>query len=91
MYEGDADSSGEIGGITGEPTRRDEHGLATMTAVAANLDKIRDFAPQKIEDGLDYEAGFEAPRAKKRKPRRSSPQQRVTYQRGRAKRNPVRT
>lgn len=65
--------------------------LATMTVVAANLDKIRDFAAQKIEDGLDYEAGIEAPRAKKRKPRRSSPQQRVTHQRGRATRNPVRT
>lgn len=65
--------------------------LATLTVVAANLDKIHDFAAQKTEDGLDYEAGLEAPRAKQRKPRRSSALQRVTHQRGRAKRNPVRT
>lgn len=65
--------------------------LATMTVVAANLDKIIDFAAQKTEDGDDYEAGIEAPRAKQRKPRRSSALQRVTHQRGRARRNPVRT
>ncbi|WP_341934836.1 hypothetical protein MRBLWO14_000428 [Microbacterium sp. LWO14-1.2] len=59
--------------------------------MAANLDKIIDFAAQKVEDGLDHEAGIAAPRAKQRKPRRSTPQQRVTHQRGRAKRNPVRT
>jgi len=65
--------------------------LATLTVVAANLDKIMDFAAQKVEDGLDYEAGIEAPRAKQRKPRRSSPQQRVAHRRGRGRRNPVRT
>lgn len=65
--------------------------LAMLTVVAANLDTIHDFAAQKTEDGLDYEAGMEAPRAKQRKPRRSSALQRVTHQRGRAKRNPVRT
>ena len=64
--------------------------LATMTVAAANLDKIIDFAAQKTEDGDDYEAGVEAPRAKQRKPRRSSALQRVTHQRGRARRNPVR-
>jgi len=37
-----------------------------MTVVAANLDKIIDFAAQKTEDGDDYEAGVEAPRAKQR-------------------------
>ncbi len=65
--------------------------LATLVVVAANLDKIHDFAAQKTEDGLDFEAGLEAPRAAKRKPRRSSAYQRVAYQRGRAKRSPVRT
>lgn len=65
--------------------------LATLVVMAANLDKIHDFAAQKAEDGLDFEAGIEAPRAKQRKPRRSSALQRVTHQRGRAKRNPVRT
>lgn len=65
--------------------------LATMTVVAANLDKIIDFAAQKTEDGDDYEAGVEAPRAKQRKLRRSSALQRVTHQRGRERRNPVRT
>lgn len=68
-----------------------QHFLAPLTVVAANLDKIHDFAAQKTEDGLDYEAGLEAPRAKQRKPRRSSALQRVTHQRGRAKRNPIRT
>jgi len=78
-------------------SRRRLHGsvaqyfLATLTVVAANLDKIHDFAAEKTEDGLDYEAGLEAPRAKQRKPRRSSALQRVTHQRGRAKRNPIRT
>jgi hypothetical protein len=65
--------------------------LATLTVVAANLDKIHDFAAQKTEDGLDYEAGIEAPRAKQRKPRRSSALQRVTHQRGRPKRTVART
>lgn len=65
--------------------------LATLVVMAANLDKIHDFVAQKAEDGLDFEAGIEAPRAKQRKPRRSSALQRVTHQRGRAKRNPVRT
>ncbi|MFD6817734.1 hypothetical protein ACFWCH_12505 [Microbacterium sp. NPDC060132] len=65
--------------------------LATMTVVAANLDKIIDFAAQKTEDGDDYEAGIEAPRAKQRKPRRTTALQRVTHNRGRARRNPVRT
>lgn len=65
--------------------------LATLVVVAANLDKIHDFAAQKTEDGLDFEVGLEAPRAKKRKPRRSSALQRVTHQRGRPKRNPART
>ena len=65
--------------------------LATLTVVAANLDNIYDFAAQKTEDGLDYEAGIAAPRAKKNKPRHSSAHQRVTHQRGRGKRSPVRT
>ncbi|MEV8134339.1 hypothetical protein [Microbacterium aurantiacum] len=65
--------------------------LATLTVVAANLDKIHDFAAHKTEDGLDSEAGMEAPRAKHRKPRRSSALQRVTHQRGRARTHPART
>lgn len=65
--------------------------LATMTVVTANLDKVIDFAVQKTEDGDDYEAGIEAPRAKQRKPRRTTALQRVTHNRGRARRNPVRT
>lgn len=65
--------------------------LATLTVVAANLDKINDFAAQKTEDGFDYQTGIEAPRPKQRKPRRSSAIQRVTHERGRAQRNPVRT
>lgn len=65
--------------------------LATLTVVAANLDKIADFAAQKTEEGLDYEAGLEAPLAKHRKSRRVSPRQRVAQKRGRARREPVRT
>lgn len=52
--------------------------LATMTVVTRNLDKIIDFAAQKTEDGDDYEAGIEAPRAKQRKPRRATALQRHT-------------
>ncbi|MGZ0711298.1 hypothetical protein ACWPKO_23520 (plasmid) [Coraliomargarita sp. W4R53] len=65
--------------------------LATLTVVAANLDKIHDFAAQKTEDGLDYEHGLTAPQPKARKSRRSSSLQRVSHQRGRGKRTPART
>jgi len=70
--------------------------LATLTVVAANLDKINDFLARRIESGMLEDTGMAAPEASSRRPRRSSAHQRNAHrnrQRGRAKKvnTPART